>query len=299
MRSKTPVTDADRHQLSKAFLALAEQVEDIWEELAVNGHDIRGAVVRAAQEELAEEVSSKRQLRDYWREMAKEELAALDSPLDIRKGYYVAPYCYRSNLIDELRKAAQLLPELPVQLEPSDRAWQQPWTRDSPKFRTWEVARGIGREAAQRAGEPPCEQFLVADWRERMRLQRERYALRLSNEGFRLASPSRSFTMFERRTTDNKYVFHLIDDSSANLSFGSLSIQFAVTWPGTRISSARLFANRMIAFRPDQIAPNFRYSCSFDRDSWAQFCMAVDDVSFLTTILFRRLDAELQRSLEE
>lgn len=302
MKRTPPVTDADRRQLSRAMLAVGEQVEAIWDELAAQGLDRPAAIARAAQEDLADRVSSRRGLRDYWREAAKEWLSALDSPIDILRGHYVAPYVYRSELIAALRSKAYLLPvsdTLPSpQIEPAIRAWAaMPFVPGSAKDQVVQAGQDALRQAAAASGEPERPGFAALDWRGRMALQRERYAQTLAGAGFTLAAPSRGFTLFQRATRDGKFVFNLIDDSGTGLASCMLRCQFALTWPGTRITSARLFAERLAAFYPEQVVPAFGYDCWFGRDSWPEFCVATDTIAALTLSLFRRLDEALQQDL--
>jgi hypothetical protein len=66
-------------------------------------------------------------------------------------------------------------------------------------------------------------------------------------------------------------------------------------WPGTQITSVQLFATRLMEFEPGAVASHFHYSCCYRPDSWPEFCLATDTVACLTGILFRRLDAALQK----
>lgn len=298
-RKPPPVTDADRWELSRAMLAVAEQAEEIRAELVSHGYDGPGAIVRAAQLDFAARVASREGLLAYWRELAKEQLSALDAPIDSLRGHYVAPYGYRSSLIAELRSKAHLLPSGPhgssPQIEPAYKAWvEQNGMTYEDKQGLVERTRKFTRDAAAVLDVPAMPEFARLDWRSRMGLLRERYAQSLEADGFRLVAPSRGFTHFQRRTSNSKYVFSLLDDSANRLSSGRIECQFALTWPGTPIVSARLFALRLAAFRPEQLVPEFRWSCCFERDSWTEFCLAIDTLAFLTGSLFRRLDAALE-----
>jgi hypothetical protein len=298
-RKLPPATDADRWELSRAMLALGGQVEEIWDELAAQGFDRPGAIVREAQLSLADRVASRQGLLDYWREYAKEDLSALDSPIDILRGHYVAPWGYRSALIADLRSKAHLLPGGEVgpspQIEPAFKAWVEAMAGPgTEKNRAWEAGREAVRQTVENAGEAAYPEFAVLDARERMALQRERYMNTLEPAGFRLVAPSRRFSHFQRRMTNGKYVFSLLDDSFSKGASGRLRCRFAVTWPGTQITSADLFSIRLAAFDPGLVVPNFHYSCRYEPDSWSEFRLAIDTVACLTTILFRRLDAALQ-----
>jgi hypothetical protein len=298
-RKPPPVTDADRWQLSRAMLALAGQAEEISDELVARGYDRPGAIVRAALLNFAERVASREGLRAYWRELTKEFLSALDAPNGGLDGHYVAPYDYQSLLIAELRSKAHLLPIGPggssPQIEPAIKAWvEELGTTHADKDGLVELTREAAAEAAASLGVPERPEFAALDWRGRMALQRERYAQTLVSAGFRLVAPSRGFTHFQRRTTDGKYVFSLIDDFNAMGMYGRLTPEFAITWPGTQITSAKLYSQRLCEFLPEHVVPEFHWSCAFEKNSWPELCLVTDTVACLTTILFRRLDAALQ-----
>ncbi|MFC5549016.1 hypothetical protein [Massilia aerilata] len=298
-RKPPPVSDADRWELSRAMLALAEQAEEIRDELTAQGYDRPGAIVREAQLALADRVASRQGLLDYWREYAKEDLSALDSPIDILRGHYAAPWGYRSALIADLRSKAHLLPAGELiqspQIEPAFKAWLETvFEPGTPQHDAWLAGLEARRQAVASSGEPERPEFAALDTRVRMALLRERYMRTLAPAGFRLVAPSRRFSHFQRLAANGKYVFSLLDDSFAKGAWGKLRCRFAITWPGTGITSADLFPIRLSAFDPGVVVPDFQYSTGYRRDSWGEFCLAIDTVACLTAILFRRLDAALQ-----
>jgi hypothetical protein len=298
-RKPPPFTDADRWELSRAMLTLADQAEAIWAELAAQNYGRPSAIVRAAQLDFAGRVASREGLRAYWRETAREQLSALDSTFDKQSGHVVAPYAYRSPLIGELRSKAHLLPSAPgrtsPQIEPALKAWvEEIGTAYADKEGLLEPARSAIRDAAKALGAPERPEFAGLDWRGRMALQRERYAQGLAPEGFTLVAPSRSFTHFQRPMTGGKYVFSLLDDFKAMGMHGKLTPQFAIILPGTPIASVHRMPPCLAEFAPGAVVPEFHWSCHFEPASWPELCLATDTVAHLTTILFRRLDAALQ-----
>lgn len=298
-RKPPPVTDADRWELSRAMLALADQAEAISAELAVQGYDRPSAIVRAAQLDFAGRVASREGLRAYWREVAKEQLSALDSTFNSQSGHFVAPYAYRSPLIAELRSKVHLLPSAPgrssPQIEPALKAWvEEIGTTQADKDGLLARTRQAIREAATELNVPDHPEFAGLDARGRMTLQRERYVETLAPAGFGLVASSRGFTHFQRRTKDGKYAFSLLDDFKAMGMYGRLTPQFAITLPGTQIASVHRMPACLAEFEPGAVVPDFHWSCHFDPNSWPELCLATDTVAHLTTILFRRLDAALQ-----
>lgn len=298
-RKPPPVTDADRWELSRALLAVAGQAEEIWAELAARGYGRPSAMVRAAQLDFAGRVASREGLLAYWREAAKEALSALDAPFDARSGHCVAPYVYRSPLIADLRRKAHLLPSLPgrssPQIEPALKAWvEEIGTTHADKEALVALTREAIREAAAALDVPDRPDFAGLGWRERMVLQRERYARTLAAEGFELVAPSRGFTHFRRHTANGKYAFSLLDDFKAMGMAGRLNPGFAITWRGTQIASMHRMPTCLAEFAPHQVVPEFQWSCAYGPDAWAELCLATDTVACLTAILFRRLDAALQ-----
>jgi hypothetical protein len=298
-RKPPPATDADRWELSRAMLTLADQAEAIWAELAAQGYDRPSAILRAAQLDFADRVANREGLRAYWREMAREQLSALDSTFDKRGGHVVAPYAYRSPLIAELRSKAHLLPSAPgrssPQIEPALKAWvEEIGTTYADKEGLLALARHTIREAATGLCVPERPEFAGLDWHGRMRLQRLRYAQTLVPAGFELVAPSRSFTHFRRTTTDGKYVFSLLDDFKAMGMQGNITTQFAITSPGASIVSVHRMPVCLAEFSPGTVVPEFQWSSHFEPNSWPELCLATDTVACLTTVLFRRLDAALQ-----
>lgn len=299
-RKAPPVTQADRVLLSRALLAVADDMRDIWAELAATGFDAPGRIAREAILAFAEKapMGSREQLLDYWRELAKERLSALDSPYDSLRGEYVASYVYRSALIARLRSQAHLLPSNPAlrspQIEPGFKAWVE--NLGPEKAQVVAASREAKRAIVAALGEPERPDFAALDRRACLLLLRERYARTLASEGFSLRAPSRGFTHFQRAGLGGKYVFNLLDDPDGGFGFGFSTVRptFAITWPGTQITSARLFPIRLIEFRPDDLVPEFGYIYYFGQ-SWPSACVTVDAIAALTLILFRRIDTELRR----
>jgi hypothetical protein len=281
MAAQTPPRDPDRQFLSAALIEVAEQIEDIWAELASHGYDRPGAIVRAAQEALAEQVSSVRGLRDYWRELAKVEVTALDGPAG----------CYQSPLITALRSRAPV--HLPAaQIEPAIRAWA---TSAALIDRVWETVKDARRDEARASGIADRPGFAGLGWRERNTLLRERYVLRLADHGFKVGQRG-SLLLAERRTGDGKFVFTLVDRSKDGSEGGVAGKLFAVTRPGAQITVREPEAVSLALFYPSQLVPGFDYSLGYERDSYPEFCLAADNMACLTAILFRRLDAALEKS---
>jgi hypothetical protein len=277
----TAPRESDRQLLSAALLEVAEQAEDIRDELAAHGYDRPGAIVRAAQEALAEQVSSVRGLRDYWRELAKVEVTALEGPAG----------SYRSPLIDALRsKAPAHIPQ--AQVEPAIRSWAM---SGALMDQVLEAAREARRETARASGIAQKPGFAEMGWRERNALLRERYALQFAEKGFKLVQRG-SLLLAERRTGDGRFVFALADRSRDGSDGGVAGKVFAVTRPGARLTAREPEAASLALFYPSQLVPELQYSLGFEHDSYPEFCLAVDTIACLTAILFRRLDAALEKS---
>jgi hypothetical protein len=92
--------------LSASLTGLANTLESIWNDMAVAGYGGPGAVVRGAQETLAQTPESRERLKSYWTEHAKERLAALADPVNVLRGKFPDFCTYRSAFMSQLRADA-------------------------------------------------------------------------------------------------------------------------------------------------------------------------------------------------
>jgi hypothetical protein len=293
------VSDEDAWWLSERLALLADQADEISEELLAAGYGTPAAADRDAISALAATSEERSRLDAYWREWAKERLAALAGPVDILRGKYPKSAAYRSSLMAELRKNAAAAPSNPCaalsspQIEPTLKRYIE-GPPAGPAFQRALEQTKMARQqavAALHLVERPDFAGLAADAKYQMLL--ERYASTLEPAGFKLDSSRKASLVFRKISRDKRWAFIFVDASRGEVEFGKLSPRFALTLPRKAILADALALNAVATFLPEDIIPRFRASCGFRPDSYAEFCLAADTVANLARIVFRRLDSLL------
>ena len=293
------ITDEIARDLSARLALLGDQWQEICEELDTAGFGTVAATDRASLYTLAASEADRLRLSAYWREWAKERLAGLVGPINILRGKYPKTSAYRSELIAALRNDAssgKLKSEGPIvspQFEPTFKRYIEMLASDPIAQQFNENRNKSRRQAALLRYPAENPEFTRLGESARYDVLIERYRMVLEPAGFKLDSHRKTGLVFRKLTSDKRWAFLLVDESRDGVETGSLSPTFALTLPKKAVLPSAASLNAVATFSPSDLVPRFHVSCSFERDSYAQFCLAADSISFLATAVYRRLDALL------
>lgn len=290
------ISDDVALELSGRLCRLGDQWQELCAELQAAGYGNPSAIKRSALESLAETDENRARLRAYWREWSKERLAGLTGPMNVLKGKYPRNPAYRSTLMSQLRddvatgkvKSEGLF--LSPQIEPTEKRSMERGV-DCPEFiQLHAEIKRARREAAAAHGLTDDLSFIISGELDRYKLLIERYRASLAPSGFTLDSHRKTGLVFRRLTSNKRWAFLMVDQSRAGTKTGSLSPSFALTLPKKAVLPELMGLSSVATFTPDDIVPWFRWSCGFDRDSYAEFCLAADSIACLTKLTYERID---------
>lgn len=293
------ITDEAAKELSGRLALLGDQWQEICAELNASGYGTPSAASRGTIEALAATADDRSRLYAYWREWAKERLAGLVSPINILRGRYPHVSGYRSELMAMLRtdavagKLKSEGPSVSPQIEPTLKRHIEMLPDDPVATQINEDLKKARQKAASSLQLAEVSEFAGFSASARYDLLIERYRAALEPVGFALDSHRKTGLVFRKLTSDKRWAFLLVDESRDGMDTGMLSPSFALTLPKKAVLPSAVSLNAVATFSPDDLVPRFRASCMFARDSYAQFCLAVDSIAFLTRVVHIRLDALL------
>lgn len=293
----------EAHLLSKKIYPLGDQMNDICEELHRAGYGMSAKVRRVSYEELAETETALAQLHDYWRDYAKERLAGLVGPMSILKGRYPEHCAFRSKLIEGLREDAKngklkstgriVSPQIEPTIKRRLEMQSDVLIRD-----VFEKSNAAKKQAVldlQLKDNPDFPTFSASA---KYNLLIERYKEALIPFGFKMDTRRKSGAVFRKITSDGKWAFLLIDDSwDAADTGGGLSPSIALTLPRKAVLPEYPSLSSVATFMLDDIVPQFHSCYGFSKNSYQEFCLAIDSIAALTKIIFTRLDKLLTESV--
>jgi hypothetical protein len=125
---------------------------------------------------------------------------------------------------------------------------------------------------------------------QRYELLLDRYRSGLEPVGFALDSHRRHGSVFRKRTTSGEFDFLLIDTSKDRTTAGLLSTSFALVAPRTAVLPSAVSLSALATIPADCLIPEFHVANSFDKESYAELCLACDANCLLASSLFRRVD---------
>lgn len=238
----------------------------------------------------------------YWLESAKERLAGLSGPMNILKGQLPPTSAYRSVYLDELRAdaaAGRLKSDSPIvspQIEPTvKRRFER--MPDSPEALSLHHAVMEERSRAARRlslASPPDYERMSEE--QRYVLLLDRYRGSLEPAGFALDSHRRQGSIFRKRTSSGEFDFLFVDTSKDRTTLGLLDTAFALVGPRKAVLPSALSLSALATIPSDCLVPEFRVANGFDKDSYAELCLACDANCLLARTLFRRVDDLLSGS---
>ena len=292
------ITDEVAKDLSSRLALLGDQWQEISAELEVAGYGTPAKEDRATIEALAATEEGRSRLHAYWREWAKERLAGLVGPMNILSGKYPPTSAYRSELIAALRAdaiAGKLKSEgafVSPQIEPTLKRYVESSAYTLKQKRNDDIKKAR-QQAASALCLPEDTGFGKLNEGERYEILLRRYRAVFEPAGFTLDSHRKTGLVFRKPTSDARWTFLVVDESRDGVDTGMLSPSFALTLPKKAVLPEVLSLCSVATFSPDDLVPRFRASCIFERDSYAQFCLAADSIAFLVMVVYRRLDALL------
>jgi hypothetical protein len=286
----------DTHQpdsaqiLAHALVRVAADPDGLLAELAQAGYGEEAAIGRARILHFAPTAADKARVAEYWRELAMEDLSTLRAPGNVWQPLY------RSYLLDMLRAGCPPLPLAPGQklsmIEPAHRRCYE--EMDDPiHLETVRRARDARARAIAASGLQDDPDFASMPWRERKRLQRERWTAMLAPHGFAIKNKARNVIVAEQHTSDGKFVFAILDESGSNLEhYGQLEHIITVRTTGQPLSHILEKDRSLARFQIDTLVPEFRWTARHF-STYPEFCRMVDATTFAALCIYRRLDSAL------
>jgi hypothetical protein len=281
-------------RLSSQIWPLGEQVFEIWNDLDEAGYGEVSAIVREGHYAMAGTPEVQAQLKDYWREAAKEGLAGLVHMWINRAPSRIC--AYQSQLLASLRARAHTLPVGPVkspQIEPTIKRYLENHPHEFGQ-RVHEKTRAA-RKRLGAPGDADNPQFgkHMGDVARYAALG-ERYSRTLIPRGFLLDPYPEQGLVFRKPTTDKNWQF-ILEDFCPRSRF-TLYPVFALVSPDAAVIPGHLGRTASAWIDCELLVPGFFYSQGFDGNSYGEFALAADSVAFLCNNVFDRIDRLLSNS---
>jgi hypothetical protein len=303
LMSRRSISDDEAKALSRRLSEFGDQTREISAELDGRGYGSPAAVKRRFIEGLAIDSEARDRLRLYWSEYAKERLSCLSGPVNIPRGRYPRICEYRSEFIaklrDELAKST-VRPEGTIaspQIEPTYKRFVE---RETSAKQLREMATAIENariDAASALGLEECAEFtkfIHSGGRDKLcEALVARFSANLVPAGFAVDSHVENGLVCRKSLRGCELDFVLIFQYGGALMTGVLYPMFALAPVGRKVLPGRVYASSVATFSPEVIVPEFYESCAFARDSYAQFCLAVDSIACLCKIAFGRIEKVL------
>lgn len=301
------LSEAEARLLSSQLYPLGEQCPELWNELERAGY---GEPIRVHRQELRElAVSDEKytQLEHYWVEFAKERLAGLNEfgPVDSLTGRLPTISAYRSVFLEKLRENARngLLGNegsfVSPQIEPTMKRYvERVPVVNSPEYVAKRKAIQEARKRAALAlGLQEMADFSAWSADKKYDALVARYRAHLEPAGFSVGPLRKHGVVFRKSTSDARWSLVFADESREGImsGHGTLESTIAITLPGADVVPRAVELRSAVAFQPDVLIFGFRAACGFDKDSYAQLCLACDANAFLAQSVCARIDKLLSQ----
>lgn len=300
-KPRARLSDNEASALSLQLYLLGEQCPALWEELQHAGYGEPVRVVRQALRELAGSAEKYEHLKRYWVEYAKERLAVLSGigPVDIFTGQLQAITAYRSEFLEKLREDAKsgLLKSegafVSRHIEPTLKRYVE--LLDDPiKVAVGEGIKAARQKATKALGLQELPNFSSWTPDERYDTLITRYREHLEPAGFSVEPRRKHGVAFRKLTSDARWAILFVDESRDGMMSG-LESTFAIALPDATVVPRAVELRAIMAFQPDVLIYGFRAVCGFDKDSYAQLCLACDANSYLARLVCTRIDKLLSQ----
>jgi hypothetical protein len=297
------ISDADAKVLSRKLAEFGDQAPAITAELDNSAYGRPAALARGRIEAFAKSAEALDSLRTYWREYAKERLASLAGPVNIPRGRYPRVCEYRSDIIKKMRERVALAlirgdeGVASPQIEPTLKQFVEK-ILDAKQLRELAVESEKTRiNASSALGLQESEEFakLVRAGRKDFLGDSiaTRFVSQLAPAGFIVDSRMENGLVCRKQLGRVDLDFALVFEYGGGLLAGALYPLFSLTLRGMTLTPGKIHGESVATFSPETIVPEFRASCVFTPDSFAQFCLAIDSIAFLTKIVCSRLEEVL------
>lgn len=306
-KNRSRLSEAEARLLSSQLYPLGEQCSELWNEFDQAGYGEPIRVQRQALRELAGSDDKYAQLERYWVEYAKERLAGLNGfgPVDSLKGNLPTISAYRSEFLEKLREETKngLLNSegsfVSPQIEPTLKCYiERPLNVNSPEY---VAKRNEIREARKRAALALGLQEMAdfSSWPADKKYDAlvARYRAHLESARFSVGPLRKQGVVFRKPTSDARWSLVFVDESREGIraGHGTLESTIAITTPGVDVVPRAVELRAAVAFQPDVLIYGFRAACGFDKDSYAQLCLACDANAFLAQSVCARIDKLLSQ----
>jgi hypothetical protein len=254
--------ERNRRWLSRTLAPIGDELVPLWDELESKGYRLH-ALYRAAIRELAGGDEAYGQVERYWQEYAKERLAALIGPMDVRAGRLPDHTQYRSAFLDALRDSAAapdawaLERGSSAEIEPTLRRHLGLYTTESPRKELLAAVKarrndeiGLANVSASRCiGNSDRE-----DYRSLVRC----YTHEFSDHPFIAEKPTRSGTVFRAGLSHPDWDFCYIDLSAGAEGAGLDSI-LALCRRGVSVKPSQPGASAAATVTIGELIPGFQF----------------------------------------
>lgn len=302
-KDRPRLSEAEARLLSRQLYPLGEQCPELWKEFERAGYGEPIRAQRQALRELAGSDEKYAHLERYWAEYAKERLAGLSGPMNILKGQLPEFSAYRSELLEKLREDARagLLKSegsiVSPQIEPTLKRYVEMLPDDPARVAGRNEIREARKRAALALGLQEMAGFSSWPADKNYDALIARYRVHLESAGFSIGSLRKHGVVFRRPTSDARWSLVFVDESREGIGtgHGALESTIAITAPGVDVVPRAVELRAAVAFQPDVLIYGFRAACGFDKDSYAQLCLACDANAFLAQSVCARIDKLLSQ----
>jgi hypothetical protein len=284
-------------ELSQKIWPLGDQIYEIWDDLNQAGYGEVSATVREGYYAMAGSPEAQADLKEYWREEAKEGLASLVRWRHLR--HEPSEICaYRSLLLALLRSRAHTLPigvliKSP-QIEPTIKRYLEAVPNEFAD-RVHLKTRAIKASVAGMRGAGTWKADAATSNAGRYAALKERYLQKLEHKGFHLDPFPEQGIVFRKSTSNQAWQFIFEDCCGKSVRIGSIYPTMALVTPNAAVIPGHLYHTACAWIDLELLVPGFSYSTGFDRRSYGEFALAADTAAFLCNDVFDRLDALLSR----
>jgi hypothetical protein len=295
-RFTPPLAAHAAKELSQKIWRLGEQIYEIWDDLNQAGYGEVSATVREGYYAMAGSLEAQADLKEYWREQAKEGLASLVRWKHLR--HEPSEICaYRSPLLELLRSRAHTLPIGVVsspQIEPTIKRYLETAPHEFGNH-VHSKTLAIQARIAGMQGAETWKGDAATSNAGRYAALKERYLHKLEHKGFHLDPFPEQGIVFRKSTSNQAWQFIFEDYCVKSIRTGRIYPAMALVTPNAAVIPGHLCHTACAWIDLELLVPGFSYSTGFDRRSYGEFALAADTAAFLCNDVFDRLDALLSR----
>jgi hypothetical protein len=260
MKAQSAVDSKEKERMSAALYPIGDELQAIWTEIESQGYCLSQLYRTAIREVAGSEATFQHVIR-YWTEYAKERLAALVGPMDIRAGHIPAHTQYRSPYLDDLRSrqsptAFEVERGAAAEIEPTLRAFLALYHTEEPK-------KTLGQHVSRRRA-LEAEQLIAANpYAMKMSFPTiyqavvECFSKEFSHYGFVAEKPKSRGCVFRAPAGDGQWDFCYLDSSSEGVTCRQLSSALVLCERGRRLNPLAPSVNALAKLDIGDLVPGF------------------------------------------